>query len=149
MKITINHIPQGEDEIIVNYSKMTPRLQCILDSLYERERKLVGWQEGQQVLWKPADILYLESVDGKTFAYTAREVCRVDMSLAEVEAFAETAGFFRCSKSMIINIYRVNRLKSLAGNRIDAQLENGEHIIISRNYAAAFRRRLKGGAANE
>ncbi|MBR6396195.1 MAG: LytTR family transcriptional regulator DNA-binding domain-containing protein, partial [Lachnospiraceae bacterium] len=52
--------------------------------------------------------------------------------------------FFRCSKSMIINVGRVASLKSLPSNRIDATLENGEHIIISRRYAAEFRRFLKG-----
>jgi len=39
----------------------------------------------------------------------------------------------------------VTALHSLSGNRIDATMEGGEHIIISRRYAVEFRRLLKGG----
>ena len=52
--------------------------------------------------------------------------------------------FFRCSKSMIINIGKVRALRSLSSNRIDATMEGGEHIMISRRYAVDFRRLLKG-----
>ena len=45
---------------------------------------------------------------------------------------------------MIINIDKVKVLDSLASNRIDATMCNGEHIFISRRYASDFRRRLKG-----
>ena len=45
---------------------------------------------------------------------------------------------------MIINIDKVERLKSLSSNRIDATMEGGEHILISRTYASEFRRILKG-----
>ena len=52
--------------------------------------------------------------------------------------------YFRCSKSMIINIYRISRLQSESGGRINAVMENGEHVIISRSYAKEFRRVLRG-----
>ena len=45
---------------------------------------------------------------------------------------------------MIVNVGKVERLRSLPSNRIDATLASGEHIIISRTYAADFRRLLKG-----
>ena len=45
----------------------------------------------------------------------------------------------------MINIDKVERLKALSSNRIDATMINGEHIIISRTYASEFRRILKGG----
>ena len=44
-----------------------------------------------------------------------------------------------------MNIYQIDRLKSKAENRIDAQMKNGEHVIISRRYAKELRRILKGG----
>ena len=45
---------------------------------------------------------------------------------------------------MIINVNRVIALKSLSSNRIDATMEGGEHIMISRRYTVDFRRLLKG-----
>ena len=45
---------------------------------------------------------------------------------------------------MIINIYRIEKLKSESGNRIDAMMDNGEHVIISRRYAKELRSILRG-----
>ena len=53
------------------------------------------------------------------------------------------------NQPMIINIDKIATLKSLASNRIDATLTNGEHIMISRTYASEFRRILKGESSDE
>ena len=92
----------------------------------------------------PGDILYIESVDDRLFAYTDDDVVRLDGSLAGIMQKLNDDRFFRCSKSMIINIEKVEKLKSLSSNRIDATMEGGEHILISRTYASEFRRILRG-----
>ena len=71
----------------------------------------------------------------------------MDMSLYSIELLLNDEHYFRCSKSMIINVDKVERLKSMSSNRIDATLVNGEHIIISRTYASDFRKLLKGEQA--
>lgn len=88
--------------------------------------------------------MYFEKVDEKTFAYTDGDVIQLDMSLYSIEIMLDDARYFRCSKSMIVNVSKVSKLKSLPSNRIDVTLTNGEHIIISRTYASDFRRLLKG-----
>jgi len=90
------------------------------------------------------EILYLESVDDKVFAYTKDKVLKIEGTLNSFMLETADETFFRCSKSMVINVNRVISLKSLSSNRIDTTLEGGEHIIISRRYAAEFRRLLKG-----
>ncbi|MBQ6796470.1 MAG: LytTR family transcriptional regulator DNA-binding domain-containing protein [Clostridia bacterium] len=69
--------------------------------------------------------------------------------LAQLEQILSTVNFFRCSKSVIININKVKKLKSLASNRIGATMCSGEHIMISRTYASDFRKRLKGVSVND
>ena len=87
--------------------------------------------------------MYFEKVDDKTFAYTDNNVIQVDMSLYSIEVMLDDDRYFRCSKSMIVNVSKVSKLKSLPSNRIDVTLTNGEHIIISRTYASNFRKLLK------
>ncbi len=70
------------------------------------------------------------------------------MTLNALEYHFRTQGFFRCSKSMVINIYRISYLESKPGNRIDAMMDNGEHVIISRRYASGLRAVLKSGTAD-
>lgn len=149
MKYTIQQIAEGEDEVILKYRCMTPGVQRIFDFLNGEQRKLVGLREGEQVVLERQQILYIESVDGKTFAYTKEDVLRLDYTLNRLSQLLNDINFFRCSKSMIINIDRVKTLRSLSSNRIDATMCNGEHIMISRTYAADFRKRLKGGRENE
>ena len=149
MKHTIEIIREGEDEVIIRCRKITPQVQRLLDALQGPAARLIGTIDGQQHVIDPARILYIESVDGRTFIYTAEAVLQVEHSLAQLETLLDGVRFFRCSKSMILNIDRVAALKSLACNRIDATMQGGEHIIISRTYASEFRRRLKGGKSDD
>lgn len=149
MKIDIKKIDSGEDEVILRYKEVTPKIKRILDALNGENNRLVGRKDDKQVVVDTGEILYIESVDDKTFAYTESDVVRVDNTLQGITEALDDIKFFRCSKSMIINVDKVRVLKSLSSNRIDATLENGEHILISRTYASDFRKLLKGGAPRE
>ena len=144
MKYTIEHISQGENEVILRCAGPSPEMEQLIRFLEFQNRRLLGTRDGAQILIEPAEILYLESVEGRTFAYTENSVLQLEHSLLQLEQLLGTVNFFRCSKSVIINIDRVRELKSRANNRIDATMCKGEHIMISRTYASDFRRRLKG-----
>ncbi|MCR5743947.1 MAG: LytTR family transcriptional regulator DNA-binding domain-containing protein [Lachnospiraceae bacterium] len=144
MKIDIKKISQGEESVTIRYAQMTPSIQKIIGILRGEKTKLWGRVSDENVCVELDSVLYLETVDDRVFAYTSDQVVRIDGSLSSFmdEACDET--FFRCSKSMVININRVASLRSMSSNRIDATMENGEHIMISRRYAVEFRKLLKG-----
>lgn len=149
MKYTIEKIDTGENEVMVRYSTLTPEIYQIIGILRNKKRKLVGTCNNEKLVVDLSEILYIESVDGKSFAYTDTNVIRLEYTLFQLEQLICEISFFRCSKSMIINIDKVKSLKSLASNRIDATMCNGEHVMISRTYASDFRKRLKEGSVNE
>ena len=149
MKYTIEQIKQGDDELILRYQNLNQEVEHIINFMSFSEKKLVGTKDGLQVVIDVKQILYIESVDRKTFVYLEEDVVRVEYTLTQLERMLDSVRFFRCSKSMMINIDKVKVLDSLASNRIDATMCNGEHIIISRTYASEFRRRLKGEAFDE
>ena len=68
MKYTIEQIPEGENEVIVRYCHMTPEVEQLLNNLQFVHRKLIGFRDGLQVVINRSQILYIESVDGRTFA---------------------------------------------------------------------------------
>lgn len=144
MKYVVNQITEGEDELILNYKAKSSEVEAILLFMDKKQRKIMGKEGDTKVLVSPEEMLYAESVDNKTFVYTKDKVIQTDSTLAALALFLDDIQYFRCSKSMIVNIDRVARLKSLSSNRIDATLENGEHIMISRTYASEFRKILKG-----
>ena len=145
MKYTIEQIKQGENEVILRYCEQTPEVERILRFFNGEQSKLTGWNDKTLTVIETKRILYIESVDGKTFAYTKETVFRLDYTLGQLEQILSDINFFRCSKSMILNIDQVISLHSLPSNRIDATMQGGEHILISRTYASDFRKRLKGG----
>ncbi|MBE5886472.1 MAG: LytTR family transcriptional regulator [Lachnospiraceae bacterium] len=149
MKYKIEQIKQGDDELILRYQNLNQEVEHIMNFMSFSEKKLVGTKNGYQIVVDVKQILYIESVDRKTFVYLEDDVVRVEYTLTQLERMLNSLRFFRCSKSMIMNIDKVKVLDSLASNRIDATMCNGEHIIISRTYASEFRRRLKGEAFDE
>ena len=149
MKYTIEQIAKGEDELILRYQRLNGEVEAVLQFMNAPPKKLIGTKDNTQAVIDFADILYAETVDRKTFIYTADDVFRSELTLAQLEEVLNTVNFFRCAKSMIINIDKISTLKSLASNRIDATLVNGEHIIISRTYASEFRKILKGESSDE
>ena len=139
--ITVVRFDRGEGNTTL------PCLELANDSRHlceSGDNRVWGKTDNETVGIDPGDILYLESVDDKVFAYTKDRVIRLEGSLSSFGHVNKDDYFFRCSKSMIININRLSALKSLSSNRIDATLENGEHVIISRRYASEFRRVLRG-----
>ena len=149
MKYTIEHISDGENEVIVRYSTFTSEIEQIVGILKNEKRRLIGTIGSEKILVELSDVLYIESVDGKSFAYTDCDVIKLEYTLMQLEQMIQEINFFRCSKSMIINIDKVKSLRSLASNRIDATMCNGEHVMISRTYASDFRKRLREGMGNE
>lgn len=144
MRIDIQHIDEGESSVVIRYKELTPQIKRVIDVLNNDTGKLWGKADSGNVSIKAEDILYLESVDDKLFAYTMSDVVRLEGTLNSFISEMMDDSFFRCSKSMIINVNKVLALKSLASNRIDATMEGGEHIMISRRYASEFRRLLRG-----
>ncbi|MCR4787695.1 MAG: LytTR family transcriptional regulator DNA-binding domain-containing protein [Lachnospiraceae bacterium] len=145
MKLDIQKITEGEESVVIRYKDPNPSIERVIGILRDDKGRIWGKVDDRNICINADEILYLESVDDRVFAYTEDQVLRIDSSL---NAFMIETGdeiFFRCSKSMVINVNRVVSLKSLSSNRIDAMMEGGEHIIISRRYASEFRKLLKGG----
>lgn len=144
MKLTMQQISKGEDEVIVRYQELNETVEAIANIVQKKERRIIAISEGKTVLLLPEKVFYLESVDGAAFAYLKNQVYRVSEGLGKLAKDYEGYGFFRCSKSMVINIYKIDYLKSESGNRIRATMENGEQVMISRAYAKQLRQILKG-----
>lgn len=145
MDIDIKKITEGQEYVTIRYKDLTPSMKKIIGILEGTDDKLWGKTDTGTASISIGDLLYLESVDDKLFAYTKSIVLKIDGSLNSFMTDYDDGSFFRCSKSMVINVSMVKSLKSLSSNRIDATMEGGEHIIISRRYASEFRRLLKGG----
>ncbi len=101
-----------------------------------------GTEDGNTYIVSPNDIFYIESVDKKTFIYTEDKVLSTDKRLYELEEILDNRDYFRCSKSVIINLNKVVRLKPEITRNILATLSNDEVVVISRRYATELKKLL-------
>lgn len=144
MKLTLQQITEGQEEVIVRYFERNEEVDSLIRRIEQKNDKILAVNEDRKILITPGDVLYLESVDNAVYVYTENEIGKTSLTLAMAESLYEDEGFFRCSKSMVINIYHISYLKSIPGNRVDVTMDNGEHVIISRRYVKTLRSILKG-----
>ena len=87
-------------------------------------------------------ILYVETVDGNTFIYTENGVFESQLRLYELESMLAEHKFIRVNKSTLLNLNKIESLKSDIDRRIRVTLKNGYQLIISRSYAEDFKAKL-------
>lgn len=99
---------------------------------------MLGKNNGETKLFYLSDILFCEIVDRKCFSYLKDGVWQIDFSLQSFLEEYATNGFVRISKSMIVNIYKIDYMKTDVSMRMKLILENGECIILNRAYRRGF-----------
>lgn len=143
MKIEININEEIEDiEIIFSCRKLTPAVERMLATLMVMDKKLTVIREDETYFLDVAKVIYLESVDRKTFVYTEDAVYESSLKLYELEQQLDEYGFFRANKSCLIQLKYVRSLKADINRKIRVTLENGEQIMASRQYAEGLKKKL-------
>lgn len=143
MKITIQDLPDGEEEeIIIRCRGMDEQMMKLIYVLKAGRDKLTVSKEDKLFQILPSSVYYFEAVDNKVFAYLERDVYETKYKLYELEKRLSGTDFFRASKSTIINLSKVESMSPAFNGRFEAYMKNGERLIISRQYVPALKERL-------
>lgn len=142
MKIVIEE-PQDveEEEIIIKCRKMTPELLRVL-ALLKTQEALIAYDRNEIYRLRPVNVYYIEAVNNKTFLYLKDKVYEAKQKLYELEETLANGDFLRVSKSVILNLSKIKSLSPALNGRFEALLDNGEKIIISRQYMNDLKKRL-------
>ncbi len=143
MKIIINENSAAEEtEITISCRRMDEQILRICAGLRMFDKKVTGMINDQTFLLSAADILYIETVDRKTFLYASKKVYETPLRLYELEERLAGDDFIRATKSSLLNFGKVVSLRADLGGRLLCTLENGEVIVVSRQYAAVIKQKL-------
>ena len=86
MKIQINENQElQETEVIINCRETTPQILKVIALLRASDKKITGMREGRTYILEASKILYIDTVDKKTFFYTSKEVYETPLRLYELE----------------------------------------------------------------
>ena len=143
MKITVEHCDSPENEIILRCRELDEEMLHILALLRSGMQTLCAFTEDRETVFlAPGEVLYAESVEERTWLYCEGAVWRTALTLSALEARYEALGFCRVSRSMVVNLHGIRRLKSCPSSRIEATMRNGEKLMVSRHFAPLLRARL-------
>lgn len=144
MKVNVLQIDKtAEEQIIIECYEVTEDIAEIIGFIKSRESTLSAYYESQIYQIYLQDIYYFEAVDNKIFAYLENKVYELKSKLYELESIYERNKFFRCSKSVIVNLMKIECIKPALNGRFIASLKNGESVIISRQYVPQLKERIK------
>lgn len=142
MKVDINRVSSFEEEsAVINAVEVTEDIKSAIDILSQNCRVIpVTGKEGTLVC--PTDkIYYFESVDGRTYVYTKNCCYETKYRLYELDSIL-SHNFIRAAKAMIVNVKKIQMVRSEINGRMTAELLNGEKVIIARSYVKNLKERL-------
>ena len=143
MKVTIDKSELYSDpEIIVKCKDIDDVLQDIISYIGIADKNMIGDLDGELVFIPLNSILYFESVDKIVYIYTDKQVYRSSAKLYLLEEQLVDTYFARISKTTILNLKKLNSVKSAKNAKLEGTLINKEKILISRQYVAGIKKRL-------
>ncbi len=142
MNIQIMEQPDVNLNVIIQCRQMDSRVLRLKAHIEQFDNKLQAKKDDEYCFVNVADVFYFESVDNRTFLYTADSVLEVKQRLYELENILSDKDFIRISKSLIININKVEALRPELNRTIQVTMIGGERLHISRKYVPAVRKLL-------
>lgn len=143
MKITIQELPEGEeDEIIIRCRTVDEQLLKLIYGIRAGQEKLTVTKDNKLFQIQLSQIFYFEAVDNRVFAYLEKDVCETRLKLYELEQRFAGTDFFRASKSTIINLAKVKNFSPAFNGRFEVCMKNGERLIVSRQYVPVLKAKL-------
>ena len=132
----------NEEKVIIQCYEVNEDVKSIISFIKSTDASLAGYV-GERASQIPLqDIFFVEAVDNRVFAYTAKKVYELKYKLYEFATLYENRRFFRCSKSFVINLMKIDSVRPILNGRFAATLFNHEEVIISRQYVPELKKRL-------
>ena len=143
MKISIENIsPDKEEEIVIRCHEINDEILGLMRRFKSPSSSLIGYDDAIIYQLRLPDVYYFEAVDNKVFIYCRDKVFESHQKLYELENLVGGKKFFRASKSVIMNIAKIACVKPSISGRFEASMDNGETVVVSRQYVPVLKTML-------
>jgi DNA-binding LytR/AlgR family response regulator len=124
------------------------KLQTAILASVKHGTKLQLLRDGRDYFVPAANVLFFESVDGKTWAHTAKNIYEIRSRLYELEQILPPY-FSRISKSSLANTREIWSIrKNLAGPSIVKFRSSEKQVSLSRSFYKSLTERLNANNFN-
>ncbi len=126
--------PSNLDSLYAMVEKIVPTTAGILGN------KLIGVLNEELCMINYDDILFIESIDGKSWCHTSNEIFLIRSTLYKLEHSLSKDDFFRTSKSYIVNINNVSKIIPWFNRRLLLKFnDTTKEVEVSKNYVNRFK----------
>ena len=126
--------------VTVEYPEYTPSVKRLIQRLRSMDISFTGRIDERTVSIGLSDVYYIENVERKLFIYTKDEVYRYDGTMADADTMSEDTELVRISRTCIMNTAHLTEIRQIKNSHLEAVLDNGEMLIVSRKYLKDIKR---------
>ncbi len=143
MRLSVREDPALDDiEVIIACPQVDRRVRRIVEAVEMDGMRLACTVDGYMRMVDAGQVLYAETVDGRTFLYLERDVGETGLSLAQLEEGLAGTEFVRASRQVLVNLAHVRGIRPYLNARLELLLSNGERLVVSRQFAPSVKTRI-------
>lgn len=139
MEIHIEERESAPLAVIIRCAREDAQVHRLRAYIAQFSGRIQAKNEKTTCLVEPSQVLWFESVDDRTFLYTADAVMEISHRLYELEEMLSGRDFLRISRSQIVNLQKLTALHPELNRTLTATLCNGERLSVSRKYVPKLR----------
>ena len=142
MEIIKRQVKDKPLTVTIEYPEYTESVKGLIKRIESLDVNFSVTSEDGQIRIPRSDVYYLEIVDRKAFLYTGKDVFRLDASMQEILDITVDSDLVRISRTCILNTSHLTGIRQLKNSHLEAALDNGEKLIVSRKYLRDIKRRF-------
>ncbi len=142
MQIVTRQVEGKPLTVTIEYPEYTESVKGLIKRIRSLDLSFSAFSDDRQIRIALSDVYYLENVDRKVFLYTQGDVYRLDASMTEIDKITEDSDLVRISRTCVMNTAHLTEIRQLKNSHLEAMLDNGERLIVSRKYLREIKRRF-------
>ena len=147
MKITVEPARLPETEVIIRGDLAGAEVAALLQLLGKKNSgKLFVFQEEEQYILSPGEIIFAETNGSKVLVYGRQEVYESRQKLYELMEQLDGFAFAQINKSTIVNIEYVKSIQAEFSGNYRIKLKGRKEVLtVSRKYFKEFKNKVQEG----
>ena len=137
-------LPESARLLVYEETESIQRLSRFIEQEQFKFMSLTCQKEDEIHQVKCQDIYYVETLMEVQYIHTKEDIYSTKRRLYELEEMLPIE-FVRASKSVLLNMAKVEFYKPIPGGIMMAEFENGDGTYISRKYLKGLRSKIKEG----
>ena len=144
MKLQIKEgAPDRDPVVIIKCNTIDKNIKKIAEFIKQYMLTITCLKDGKTSQVPIDSVLYIDTVDNRTFVYCANEVYECKQKLVHIEKELANTPIVRISKNCLLNVTYLRSVEPFLNHRMKAQISNGEWLIVSRKYISTLKDKIK------